>query len=88
MIDPETGTMMDSKTGKMIIMDPKSNIMVMMDNATGMMMVMDPKTGKMYSATDMTMVMDPKTGKFMIKDRRCGITSISAMDILKVFTPC
>src|SRR5215211_6905611 len=66
-------------------MDTKTNIMMMMDNATGMIMVMDPETGKMYSATGMIMVMDPETGKVMIKDRRCGITSITVMDILKVF---
>jgi hypothetical protein len=51
-------------------------------------MVMDPQSGKMYSATGMMMVMDPQSGKVMIKDRRCGMASISAMDILKVFTPC
>jgi ornithine cyclodeaminase/alanine dehydrogenase-like protein (mu-crystallin family) len=62
--------------------------MMMMDNTTGMIMVMDPENGKMYSATGMTMVMDPETGKVMIMDRRCGMASISVMDILKVFTPC
>src|SRR5215203_3848722 len=57
-----------------------------MDNKTGI--IMDPENGKMYSATGMTMVMDPETGKVMIMDRRCGMASISVMDILKVFTPC
>jgi hypothetical protein len=90
MMDPESGTMMmnNSKNGKLMMMDPKSNIMMMIDNATGMMMVMDPESGKMYSATGMMMVMDPESGKVMIKDRRCGMASISVMDILKVFTPC
>jgi tetrahydromethanopterin S-methyltransferase subunit B len=87
-MDPETGMMMNSEAGKLMMMDPENNTMMMMDNATGMIMVMDPETGKMYSATDMVMVMDPETGKVMIKDRRCGIESISVMDILKVFTPC
>ncbi|HKG42297.1 MAG TPA: hypothetical protein VKA98_09180 [Nitrososphaeraceae archaeon] len=87
-MEPETGMMMNSETGKLMMMDPKNNTMMMMDNATGMIMVMDPETGKMYSATGMIMVMDPETGKVMIKDRRCGITSITVMDILKVFTPC
>jgi hypothetical protein len=87
-MEPETGMMMNSETGKLMMMDPENNIMMMMDNTTGMIMVMDPENGKMYSATDMVMVMDPETGKVMIKDRRCGIESISVMDILKVFTPC
>jgi hypothetical protein len=87
-MEPETGMMMNSETGKLMMMDPENNTMMMMDNTTGMIMVMDPKNGKMYSATDMVMVMDPETGKVMIKDRRCGIESISVMDILKVFTPC
>lgn len=42
-------------------------------------MIMDPKDGT---------IMDPQTGKVMIKDVRCGTRSISAMDVLKVFTPC
>ena len=89
MMDPESGMMMNSsKNGKLMIMDPKSNMMMMIDNATGMMMVMDPESGKMYSATGMMMVMDPESGKVMIKDRRCGMASISVMDILKVFSPC
>lgn len=87
-MEPETGMMMNSETGKLMMMDPENNTMMMMDNTTGMIMVMDPENGKMYSATDMVMVMDPETGKVMIKDRRCGIESISVMDILKVFTPC
>lgn len=87
-MEPETGMMMNSETGRLMMMDPKNNTMMMMDNTTGMIMVMDPENGKMYSATDMVMVMDPETGKVMIKDRRCGIASISVMDILKVFTPC
>ncbi|HEX5892006.1 MAG TPA: hypothetical protein VFY41_04015 [Nitrososphaeraceae archaeon] len=87
-MEPETGMMMNSETGKLMMMDPENNTMMMMDNTTGMIMVMDPENGKMYSATDMVMVMDPETGKLMIKDRRCGIASISVMDILKVFTPC
>jgi hypothetical protein len=87
-MEPETGMMMNSETGKLMMMDPENNTMMMMDNTTGMIMVMDPENGKMYSATDMVMVMDPETGKVMIKDRRCGIASISVMDILKVFTPC
>ena len=87
-MDPETGMMMNSEAGKLMMMDPENNTMMMMDNATGMIMVMDPETGKMYSATGMIMVMDPETGKVMIQDRRCGIASISVMDILKVFTPC
>jgi hypothetical protein len=87
-MDPETGMMMNSETGKLMMMEPENNTMIMMDNTTGMIMVMDPENGKMYSATDMVMVMDPETGKVMIKDRRCGIESISVMDILKVFTPC
>ena len=87
-MEPETGMMMNSETGKLMMMDPENNTMMMMDNTTGMIMVMDPENGKMYSATDMIMVMDPETGKVMIKDRRCGIASISVMDILKVFTPC
>ena len=88
-MEPETGMMMNSETGKLMMMDPENNnTMMMMDNTTGMIMVMDPENGKMYSATGMTMVMDPETGKVMIKDRRCGIASISVMDILKVFTPC
>jgi hypothetical protein len=90
MTDPESGMMMmnSSKNDKVMMMDPKSNIMMMLDNATGMMMVMDPESGKTYSATGMMMVMDPESGKMMIKDRRCGMASISVMDILKVFTPC
>ena len=89
MMDPESGMMMNSsKNGKLMIMDPKSNMMMMIDNATGMMMVMDPESGKMYSATGMMMVMDPESGKVMIKDRRCGMASVSVMDILKVFSPC
>ena len=89
MMDPESGMMMNSsKNGKLMIMDPKSNMMMMIDNTTGMMMVMDPESGKMYSATGMMMVMDPESGKVMIKDRRCGMASISVMDILKVFSPC
>jgi hypothetical protein len=89
MMDPESGIMMNnSKNGKLVMMDPKSDMMMMMDNATGMMMVMDPESGKMYSATGMMMVMDPKSGKVMIKDRRCGMASVSVMDILKVFSPC
>jgi hypothetical protein len=89
MMDPESGMMMNSsKNGKLMIMDPKSNMMMMIDNATGMMMVMDPESGKMYSATGMMMVMDPESGKVMIKDRSCGMASISVMDILKVFSPC
>jgi hypothetical protein len=88
MMNSETGMMMNSETGKLMMMDPENNTMMMMDNTTGMIMVMDPENGKMYSATDMVMVMDPETGKVMIKDRRCGIESISVMDILKVFTPC
>ena len=87
-MEPETGMMMNSETGRLMMMDPKNNTMMMMDNTTGMIMVMDPENGKMYSATDMVMVMDPETGNVMIKDRRCGIASISVMDILKVFTPC
>lgn len=88
-MEPETGMMMNSETGKLMMMDPENNtMMMMMDNTTGMIMVMDPENGKMYSATGMTMIMDPETGKVMIKDRRCGIASISVMDILKVFTPC
>ncbi len=87
-MEPETGMMMNSETGKLMMMDPENNTMMMMDNTTGMIMVMDPENGKMYSATDMVMIMDPETGKVMIKDRRCGIASISVMDILKVFTPC
>lgn len=87
-MEPETGMMMNSETGKLMMMNPENNTMMMMDNTTGMIMVMDPENGKMYSATDMVMVMDPETGKVMIKDRRCGIASISVMDILKVFTPC
>jgi hypothetical protein len=87
-MEPETGMMMNSETGKLMMMDPENNTMMMMDNITGMIMVMDPENGKMYSATGMTMIMDPETGKVMIKDRRCGIASISVMDILKVFTPC
>ncbi len=88
-MEPETGMMMNSETGKLMMMDPENNtMMMMMDNTTGMIMVMDPENGKMYSATDMIMVMDPETGKVMIEDRRCGIASISVMDILKVFTPC
>ena len=87
-MEPETGMMMNSETGRLMMMDPKNNTMMMMDNTTGMIMVMDPENGKMYSATGMTMIMDPETGKVMIKDRRCGIASISVMDILKVFTPC
>lgn len=87
-MEPETGMMMNSETGRLMMMDPENNTMMMMDNTTGMIMVMDPENGKMYSATDMVMVMDPETGKVMIKDRRCGIASISVMDILKVFTPC
>ena len=87
-MEPETGMMMNSETGKLMMMDPENNTMMMMDNTTGMIMVMDPENGKMYSATGMIMVMDPETGKVMIKDRRCGIASISVMDILKVFTPC
>jgi hypothetical protein len=87
-MEPETGMMMNSETGKLMMMDPKTNTMMMMDNTTGMIMVMDPENGKMYSATGMTMVMDPETGKVMIMDRRCGMASISVMDILKVFTPC
>ncbi|HZC47669.1 MAG TPA: hypothetical protein VE244_01285 [Nitrososphaeraceae archaeon] len=87
-MEPETGMMMNSETGKLMIMDPENNTMMMMDNATGMIMLMDPENGKMYSATGMIMIMDPQTGKVMIKDRRCGMASISVMDILKVFTPC
>ena len=88
-MEPETGMMMNSETGKLMMMDPKNNtMMMMMDNTTGMIMVMDTENGKMYSATGMIMVMDPETGEVMIKDRRCGIASISVMDILKVFTPC
>ncbi len=87
-MEPETGMMMNSETGKLMMMDPENNTMMMMDNTTGIIMVMDPENGKMYSATGMVMVMDPETGKVMIKDRRCGIASISVMDILKVFTPC
>ena len=87
-MEPETGMMMNSETGKLMMMDPENNTMMMMDNTTGMIMVMDPENGKMYSATDMVMIMDPETGKVMIKDRRCGMASISVMDILKVFTPC
>jgi hypothetical protein len=87
-MEPETGMMMNSETGKLMMMDPENNTMMMMDNTTGIIMVMDPENGKMYSATGMVMVMDPETGKVMIKDRRCGIESISVMDILKVFTPC
>src|ERR671915_557910 len=67
---------------------PQKVIAQQMDNKTGIIMVMDPENGKMYSATGMIMVMDPETGKVMIEDRRCGIASISVMDILKVFTPC
>ena len=89
MMDPKSGMMMNSsKNGKLMIMDPKSNMMMMIDNTTGMMMVMDPESGKMYSAIGMMMVMDPESGKVMIKDRRCGMASISVMDILKVFSPC
>jgi predicted transcriptional regulator len=88
MMNSETGMMMNSETGKLMIMDPENNTMMMMDNATGMIMLMDPENGKMYSATGMIMIMDPQTGKVMIKDRRCGMASISVMDILKVFTPC
>ena len=87
-MEPETGMMMNSETGKLMIMDPENNTMMMMDNATGMIMLMDPENGKVYSATGMIMIMDPQTGKVMIKDRRCGMASISVMDILKVFTPC
>jgi hypothetical protein len=87
-MDNKTGIMMNSETGKLMMMDPKTNTMMMMDNTTGMIMVMDPENGKMYSATGMIMVMDPETGKVMIMDRRCGMASISVMDILKVFTPC
>ncbi len=87
-MEPETGMMMNSETGKLMMMDPENNTMMMMDNTTGMIMVMDPENGKMYSATGMIMVMDLETGKVMIEDRRCGIASISVMDILKVFTPC
>ena len=87
-MEPEIGMMMNSETGKLMMMDPENNTMMMMDNTTGMIMVMDPENGKMYSATDMVMVMDPETGKVIIKDRRCGIASVSVMDILKVFTPC
>src|SRR5215207_3078002 len=88
-MEPETGMMMNSETGKLMMMDPENNtMMMMMDNTTGMIMVMDPENGKMYSATGMIMVMDPETGEVMIKDRRCGMASISVMDILKVFTPC
>ena len=87
-MEPETGMMMNSETGKLMIMDPENNTMMMMDNATGMIMLMDPENGKMYSATGMIMIMDPQTGEVMIKDRRCGMASISVMDILKVFTPC
>ena len=88
-MEPETGMMMNSETGKLMRMDPTNNtMMMMMDNTTGMIMVMDTENGKMYSATGMIMVMDPETGEVMIKDRRCGIASISVMDILKVFTPC
>jgi hypothetical protein len=87
-MDNKTGIIMEPETGKLMMMDPENNTMMMMDNTTGMIMVMDPENGKMYSATGMTMVMDPETSKVMIKDRRCGITSISVMDILKVFTPC
>src|SRR5919107_1557693 len=75
-MEPETGMMMNSETG------------MMMNSETGKLMMMDPENGKMYSATGMIMVMDPETGKVMIEDRRCGIASISVMDILKVFTPC
>ena len=87
-MDNKTGIIMEPETGMMMMMDPENNTMMMMDNTTGMIMVMDPENGKMYSATGMIMVMDPETGKVMIKDRRCGIASISVMDILKVFTPC
>ncbi len=88
-MEPETGMMMNSETGKLMMMDPTNNtMMIMMDNTTGMIMVMDTENGKMYSATGMIMVMDPETGKVMIQDPRCGIESISVMDILKVFTPC
>src|SRR5215208_5633551 len=87
-MDNKTGIIMEPETGKLMMMDPKTNTMMMMDNTTGMIMVMDPENGKMYSATGMTMVMDPETGKVMIMDRRCGMASISVMDILKVFTPC
>jgi hypothetical protein len=87
-MDNKTGIIMEPETGKLMMMDPENNTMMMMDNTTGMIMVMDPENGKMYSATDMVMIMDPETGKVMIQDRRCGIESISVMDILKVFTPC
>jgi hypothetical protein len=87
-MENKTGIIMEPETGKLMIMDPENNTMMMMDNATGMIMVMDPENGKMYSATGMIMVMDPETGKVMIKDRRCGMASISVMDILKAFTPC
>jgi hypothetical protein len=87
-MDNKTGIIMEPETGKLMMMDPKTNTMMMMDNTTGMIMVMDPENGKMYSATGMIMVMDPETGKVMIMDRRCGMASISVMDILKVFTPC
>src|SRR5215208_2996218 len=70
---------MDNKTG--IIMEPETGKLMMMDPKTNTMMMMDNTTG-------MTMVMDPETGKVMIMDRRCGMASISVMDILKVFTPC
>ena len=78
---------MDNKTG--IIMEPETGMM--MNSETGRLMMMDPENNTMMmmdNTTGMIMVMDPETGKVMISDRRCGIESISVMDILKVFTPC